>query len=215
MRDLVVCLPVFLSAIVGFSAGRWFGSTPHSEQASGCAYVAPDPTLTIVSRIATADAASKAEVQPPLDADGPHADAKPAAQPPLLPELVTVAAPADKPEKIMVGPDGVVYVRTNAPTRKPMAAAHPSHPLAPESLGLAEQAKASEPAVVARGPTTEVPSTATPDANPKPENSPLVTENKNESNPPSPAAPKSDAIMAGPDGVIYQPAGSTHALTPR
>ena len=211
MRHLVVCVTVLITVVGSFSVGRRFVTAQPSERDSRTVNVAQDNSWTFIARITKPDAAAKAAVQPRLEGEL-GASAKPAAQPALQLEPVVVSAA--KPEKKMVGPDGVVFVRSKTPALNAMVASHLGHPIAPDSLGLAEQAKASEPAVVVQTTVAEKATSSTADAAPKPETAALAAGNKNERNPPSPATPKRSALMVGPDGVIYQPVGRTHALTP-
>src|SRR5260370_13636238 len=174
MRELVVCLTVLMTLIGSYSVGRRFVSAQPSERDGLFINVAPDDSLTFVSRITKTELGLKSEVQPRLDADLLHTSAKPAAQPALLAEPVGVPATPAKPQKKMVGPDGVVYVRTTALERKPVVAGHASRPIAPESLGLAGQAKAPEPSVAGQTPAADKTTPSHLEALPKPKPAPTL-----------------------------------------
>jgi hypothetical protein len=143
---------------------------------------------TIVTPIAKADAAPKAATRPVLNGNlGVVGKAE--AQPLLEPAPVLVQTPPAKPEKKMVGPDGVVYVRTATAAPKAVAVVKPPRPVAPASLGLADQAKVLEGTIAAKATVSE------------PE---LVSAPQAESDIPLAPSTKVNAVMVGPDGVIYQ-----------
>jgi hypothetical protein len=129
---------------------------------------------------------------------------KPVAQPPLAPPR-TVVPPA-RPEKKMVGPDGVTFTRSATAPRKAPAVVWETRPIAPELPGLEEQAKAADPQSIVKYDRDDGSIDATAASNGGREQSTLPAKKAE--------TVKTSGAMVGPDGVIYRPTEGPRSATP-
>jgi hypothetical protein len=218
MRDLLVCLTAVMIVGGAVSVGPRYVATQEHERDLQQIAVAPVPALTnqylaeagYEPKTWTDFGAALAQKQPAAAMNMARAEAQPrlghntfAAKPEAQPTLaapVMVQAPPAKPEKKMVGPDGVVFVRA----AKAPAVVRVSRPVAPEAVGQAAQAKAVETMAVASATRVEPETVSAPQL----DQAAVVAVN-------APAADKGasqftgakpNPVMVGPDGVIYRPA---------
>jgi hypothetical protein len=231
MRDLMICLTVAMVLGGAVSTGRHYlagqdyrhdsravelpaRSTPQRLATTGYqpetwadfeAELANDEPPIVV---ATKEQALKADAQPALVADTLMAKSQP--QPPIdtNPLLIHTAQP--KPEKPMVGPDGVVFLRSDSTRHQGVDVVKETKPLAP-ALGMPEQARVMAVVVLADEPAT--PSIPTPE--PEKTGDVVVTHTNSVKQSPPHTQTKSAGLMVGPDGVVFRPVAASQPALPR
>jgi hypothetical protein len=129
---------------------------------------------------------------------------KPDAQPSLASPRAVV--PTARPEKKMVGPDGVTFTRSATTPRKVPAVVWETRPIAPELLGLEDQAKAADPQSVVKSDSNNGPIDAATASNGAREQSTLPAKKAE--------TMKTSGAMVGPDGITYRPTQGARSATP-
>lgn len=226
MRDFILCAVIvtivssgttvaqrYLANLPGDRNTQHTELSPHSKlteqdvQTDSSAEMEIDCTASLANSEAMSSPAAveafllpKAKARPGLGEVQRLTVRKPDAQPLLVPPVL-VGAPA-KPEKKMVGPDGVTFTRTVTAPQKLPAVVRGTRPVAPELLGPAEQAKASP-----------IGSASTSNGND--EQAAIAAVNKSDAGQPAaPTTTKVSGLMVGPDGVIYRPKEGPRGVTP-
>ncbi len=209
MRVLIVCLTAVMILGGGLSMGRHYFASQEHERAVQVTDLAPNSGLTNQYladagyqplRLSDIRLTQKQEESKAVAVINGSA-LKAVVQPSLPPASVVVQTPSAKLEKKMIGPDGVAFVRTATLLTKTLVV-KASRPIAPESLGLEQQAKASATQTV-------VELLPAPAVEPKPQPT-VVAAATPEISKITPA--KTAGLMVGPDGVVYQ---HVRAVTPR
>jgi hypothetical protein len=171
----------------------------------------PDGT-TSLSQILDPELAHKPE-RPVIEKSPRDTVRKPEAQP-WAAISSPIVLPA-KPEKKMVGPDGVAFTRS-ATAPKAAAVVRESRPISPELLRLPDQAKATDPQSVVTPERAENPADAASASHRERQQPTIAASNQSEAGiADGPVRRKAGGEMVGPDGVIYRHAEGPRGVAPR